>query len=213
LVLKPGNVTFEQAASVPVAAFTAFQGLRDKGKIQPGQKVLINGAAGGVGTLAVQIAKSFGAQVTGVCSTRNVDMVRSIGADEVIDYTQDDFTKMGQRYDLFFDCIGNHSLSACLRVLNPKGICVMAGEMSGRGIMGLVVRLISALALSRLMTKKLVIFLARPNKENLNTIRELMATGKVKPVIDRRYRLSEVPDAIRYLEQKHARGKVVINLE
>jgi NADPH:quinone reductase-like Zn-dependent oxidoreductase len=213
LVLKPGNVTFEQAASVPVAAFTAFQGLRDKGKIQPGQKVLINGAAGGVGTLAVQIAKSFGAQVTGVCSTRNVDMVRSIGADEVIDYTQDDFTKMGQRYDLFFDCIGNHSLSACLRVLNPKGICVMAGEMSGRGIMGLVVRLISALALSRLMTKKLVIFLARPNKENLNTIRELMATGKVKPVIDRRYRLSEVPDAIRHLEQKHARGKVVINLE
>lgn len=213
LVLKPGNVTFEQAASAPVAAFTALQGLRNKGKIQPGQKVLINGAAGGVGTLAVQVARSLGAQVTGVCSARNVDMVRSIGADEVIDYTQDDFTKMGQRYDLFFDCIGNHSLLACLRVLNTKGICVMAGEMSGRGILSLIARLISALALSKLMTKKLVVFLARPNKEDLNTIRELMATGKVKPVIDRRYTLSEVPDAIRYLEQKHARGKVVINLE
>jgi NADPH:quinone reductase-like Zn-dependent oxidoreductase len=135
------------------------------------------------------------------------------GADEIIDYTQDDFTKTGRRYDLLFDCIGNHSLSACLRGLKPKGICVMVGEMSGRGILGLVARLISALALSRFMTKKLVVFLARPNKENLNTIRGLMATGKVKPVIDRRYRLSEAPDAIRYLEQKHARGKVVINLE
>ena len=125
--MKPDNVTFEQAASVPVAAFTALQGLRDKGQIQPGQKVLINGAAGGVGTFAVQIAKSFGADVTGVCSTRNVDMVRSIGADHVIDYTQEDFTKSGQRYDLIFDCVGNHSLSACRRVLNPKGICIMVG--------------------------------------------------------------------------------------
>jgi NADPH:quinone reductase-like Zn-dependent oxidoreductase len=213
LVLKPGNVTFEQAAAVPVAAFTALQGLRDKGKIRLGQKVLINGAAGGVGTLAVQIAKSFGAEVTGVCSTRNVDMVRSIGADRVIEYTQEDFTKMGQRYDLFFDCIGNHSLSGCLRVLNPKGICIMAGEMSGRGIIGLVARLISALVLSRFISKKLIVFLAKPNKEDLNAIRELMAAGKVKPVIDKSYRLSEVPEAIRYLEQKHARGKVVINLE
>jgi len=149
LVLKPGNVTFEQAAAAPVAAFTALQGLRDKGKIQPGRKVLINGAAGGVGTLAVQIAKSLGAEVTGVCSTRNVDMVRSIGADQVIDYTQEDFTEMAKRYDLLFDFIGNHSLSGCLRVLNPKGVCVMAGEMTGRGIIGLVARLISALVLSK----------------------------------------------------------------
>ena len=213
LVLKPGNVTFEQAAAAPVAAFTALQGLRDKGKIQPGRKVLINGAAGGVGTLAVQIAKSLGAEVTGVCSTRNVDMVRSIGADQVIDYTQEDFTEMAKRYDLLFDFIGNHSLSGCLRVLNPKGVCVMAGEMTGRGIIGLVARLISALVLSKFISKKLMVFLAKPNKEDLNAIRELMAAGKVKPVIDKSYRLSEVPDAIRYLEHKHARGKVVINLE
>ena len=133
LVMKPDNVTFEQAASAPVAAFTALQGLRDKGQIQPGQKVLINGAAGGVGTFAVQIAKSFGADVTGVCSTRNVDMVRSIGADQVIDYTQEDFTKSGQRYDLIFDCVGNHSLSACRRVLNPKGTLVMVGAPSDVG--------------------------------------------------------------------------------
>jgi NADPH:quinone reductase-like Zn-dependent oxidoreductase len=212
-VLKPGNVTFEQAAAAPVAAFTALQGLRDKGKIQPGRKVLINGAAGGVGTLAVQIAKSLGAEVTGVCSTRNVDMVRSIGADQVIDYTQEDFTEMAKRYDLLFDFIGNHSLSGCLRVLNPKGVCVMAGEMTGRGIIGLVARLISALVLSKFISKKLMVFLAKPNKEDLNAIRELMAAGKVKPVIDKSYRLSEVPDAIRYLEHKHARGKVVINLE
>jgi NADPH:quinone reductase-like Zn-dependent oxidoreductase len=213
LVLKPGNVTFEQAAAVPVAAFTALQGLRDKGKIRPGHAVLVNGAAGGVGTLAVQVAKSFGAEVTGVCSTRNVEMVRSIGADRVIDYTQEDFTKMEQRYDLFFDCVGNHSLSGCLRVLNPKGICVMVGEMSGRGIVGLLSRIVSAMVLSRFISKKLIVFLAKPNKQDVNAIRGLMAAGKVKPVIDKSYRLSEVPEAIRYLEQKHARGKVVINLE
>ena len=136
MVMKPDNVTFEQAASVPVAALTALQGLRDKGQIQPGQKVLINGAAGGVGTFAVQIAKWFGADVTGVCSTRNVDMVRSIGADQVIDYTQEDFTKSGQRYDLIFDCVGNHSLSACRRVLNPKGTYIAVGGPSGRWMIG-----------------------------------------------------------------------------
>src|SRR5205814_456987 len=152
LVMKPDNVTFEQAASAPVAAFTALQGLRDKGQVQPGQKVLINGAAGGVGTFAVQIAKSLGAEVTGVCSTRNVDMVRSIGADHVIDYTQQDFTKPGQRYDLIFDCVGNHSLSACRRVLNPKGILIMAGDLSGRGMTGLLARLITALVLSRFVS-------------------------------------------------------------
>src|SRR5271166_3252654 len=141
LVMKPDNVTFEQAASVPLAALTALQGLRDKGQIQPGQKVLINGAAGGVGTFAVQIAKSFGAEVIGVCSTRNVDMVRSLGADRVIDYTRENFTKLGQRYDLIFDCVGNHSLSELRRVLNPNGICVMVGDLTGRGGLGIMARL------------------------------------------------------------------------
>jgi len=213
LVTKPDNVTFEQAASAPVAAFTALQGLRDKGQIQPGQKVLINGAAGGVGTFAVQIAKSFGAEVTGVCSTRNVDMVRSIGADHVIDYAHEDFTKGGLRYDLIFDCIGNHSLSACRHILNSNGICVMVGEMSGRSMIGIVARLISALVLSRFVSQRFVTFLARPNKDDLTIVRDLMKAGKVKPVIDRRYSLSEVPEAIRYVEERHARGKVVISLE
>jgi NADPH:quinone reductase-like Zn-dependent oxidoreductase len=213
LVIKPDNVTFEQAASAPVAAFTALQGLRDKGQIQLGQKVLINGAGGGVGTFAVQIAQSFGAEVTGVCSTRNVDMVRSIGADQVIDYTQEDFTKCGQRYDLFLDCVGNHSLSACRRVLNSKGIYIVVGGPGSRWMIGALARSITALVLSRFVSQKLVIFLARPSKEDLTIMHELMAAGKVTPVIDKRYRLSEVPEAIRYLEEGHARGKVVIALE
>src|SRR5450755_4744347 len=149
LVNKPPNLTFEEAAAVPIAAVSALQGLRTAGRVEPGSRVLINGAAGGVGTFAVQIAKSLGAVVTGVCSTTNVDMVRSIGADRVIDYTQEDFTKRGRRYDLILDCVGNHSLSACRRVLNSKGICVMVGELSGRGMIGLLARLITALVLSR----------------------------------------------------------------
>ena len=213
LVVKPDNVTFEQAASAPVAAFTALQGLRDKGQIQPGQKVLINGAAGGVGTFAVQIAKAFGAEVTGVCSTRNVEMVRSIGADHVIDYTQEDFTKSGQRYDLIFDLVTNHSLSACRRVLNPTGICVTAGGPAGRWMIGAIARSITALVLSRFVSEKFVGCLAKSSKEDLTIMRELMATRKVTPVIDKRYGLSEVPEAIRYLEEGHARGKVVITLE
>jgi NADPH:quinone reductase-like Zn-dependent oxidoreductase len=213
LVMKPDNVTFEQAASVPVAAFTALQGLRDKGHIQPGQKVLINGAAGGVGTFAVQIAKSFGAEVTGVCSTRNVDMVRSIGTDHVIDYTQEDFTKHGKRYDVIFDCVGNHPLSELRQALNPKGICVMVGELTGRGALGILARLFTAFVLSQFGRQKLITFLAKPNKEDLTVMHDLMTAGKVTPVIDRRYKLSEVPEAIRYLEEKHARGKVVITLE
>ena len=213
LVMKPENVTFVQAASTPLAAFTALQGLRDKGRIQPGQKVLINGAAGGVGTFAVQIASSFGAEVTGVCSMRNVDMVRSIGADRVIDYTQEDFTKSGQRYDLIFDCVGNHSLSACRRVLNPSGICVMVGDRSGRGMVGILTRLIVALVLSWFVSQKFVTFLARPSKDDLTIMHDLMKAGKVTPVIDKRYRLSDVPEAIRYLGGGHARGKVVITLE
>jgi NADPH:quinone reductase-like Zn-dependent oxidoreductase len=211
VVVKPDNVTFEQAASVPVAAITALQGLRDKGRIQPGQKVLINGAAGGVGTFAVQIAKSFGVDVTGVCSTRNVEMVRSIGADRVIDYTQEDFTKGTQRYDLIFDCVGNHSLSACRRVLNPNGICILAG--APHKVWTVLIRVLKALVLSRFVSQKFVMFIARRSKEDLTMMHELMEAGKVTPVIDRRYRLSEVPEAIRYLEEGHARGKVVITLE
>ena len=205
LALKPANLTFEQAAAIPVAACTALQGLRDKGQIQPGQKVLINGAAGGVGTFAVQIAKSFGADVTGVCSTRNVDMVRSIGADQVIDYTQEDFTRNGQRYDLIFDAVGNRSLSDCRRVMSPKGIFVM--------VAGPVARMLQALVLSRFGSKNLVAFLASINKEDLVVLKELIEAGKVTPVIDRCYSLSEVPEAIRYLEEGHARGKVVITME
>jgi NADPH:quinone reductase-like Zn-dependent oxidoreductase len=213
LVMKPDNVAFEQAASVPVAAFTALQGLRDKGQIQPGQKVLINGAAGGVGTFAVQIAKSSGAEVTGVCSTRNVDMVRSIGSDHVIDYTRENFAKRGQRYDVIFDCVGNHSLSAVRGVLNPKGILLMVGDLSGRGMVGLLARVITATVWSRFVSQKMVTFLARPNKGDLIVMHDLMKAGKVIPVIDRRYSLSEVPEAIRYLEKRHAQGKVVIALE
>jgi len=225
LVLKPDNVTFEQAAAVPIAALTALQGLRlgglgpgglglgglgDKGQIQPKPKVLINGASGGVGTFAVQIAKAFGADVTGVCSTRNVDMVRSIGADRVIDYVQGDFTKSGQRYDLILDCVGNHSLLAQRRVLSPKGACVVAGA---KGLWDFLTRALTAPVLSRFVNQKFVTFIAKLNKQDLTILRELMASGKVTPVIDRRYKLSEVPEAMRYLEERHARGKVVITLE
>ena len=214
-VIKPENITFEQAASVPVAALTALQGLRDKAKIQPRQKVLINGAAGGVGTFAVQIAKSFDAHVTAVCSTRNVDMVRSIGADHVIDYTQEDFTKAnpGRRYDIIFDNVGNHSLSACRRLLNPKGINLMVGILGGRGIFSVLIRSITALVWSWFISQKFIFFIAKLNKQDLTLLSELMATGKVTPVIDKCYSLNQVPEAIRYLSEHHARGKVVITLQ
>ncbi len=212
LAIKPDNVTFEQAASVPIAAFTALQGLRDKGKLQPGQKVLINGAAGGVGTFAVQIAKSFGAEVTGVCSTRNVEMVRSIGAHQVVDYTQENFTKSARRYDVILDCVGNHSFSECRRVLNLRGIYVAAGGTSDNWMIGPLTRAIKALVLSWFVSQRQVLVLAKPSKEDLTILGELMATGKVTPVIDNCYSLSQVPDAIRYLETGHARGKVVITL-
>ncbi len=213
LVTKPNNVTFEQAASVPLAALTALQGLRDKGQIQPGEKVLINGAAGGVGTFAVQIAKSFGADVTGVCSTRTVDMVRSIGADHAIDYTQEDFTKSGQQYDLILDCMSNHSLLACRRVLNPKGIYIAVGGPGGRWMIGPLARLITATLLSRFVSQKLFMVLTKRSKEDLMFMQELLKAGKITPVIDKCYSLNEVPEAIRYLEAGHARGKVVITLE
>jgi len=210
LVRKPANVTFDQAASAPVAALTALQGLRDKGRIQQGQKVLINGAAGGVGTFAVQMAKSFAANVTGVCSTTNVDMVRSIGADCVIDYTKEDFTRSGQRYDLVLDCVGNHSLSACRRVLNPKGILVMVGAPYDSPVIRLLARLLGALVLSRFVSQKMVFFIAKVNQEDLTILGEFMATGRVTPVIDKRYRLSELPEAFRYAAEGHSRGKLIV---
>lgn len=209
-------MTFEQAGSVPVAAITALQGLRDKGKIQAGQKVLINGASGGVGTFAVQIAKSFGAEVTGVYSTRNLDMVRSIGADHVIDYTKEDFTKGAQRYDLIFDLVGNHSFSERRRVLTPNGICVMAGIGGGgwhEGILGRLAGEFKALVASRFVNQKFVMYLAKLDKQDLTILGDLMQSGKMTPVIDRTYKLSEVPTALAYLEQGHARGKVVITVD
>jgi NADPH:quinone reductase-like Zn-dependent oxidoreductase len=212
LVTKPENVTFEQAACVPIAALTALQALRDRGRVRAGQAVLINGAAGGVGTFAVQIAKSFGAEVTGVCSTRNVDMVRSIGADRVIDYTREDFTASGERYDVIVDCISNHSLSALRRVLHPQGIYVMVGASKGGRWIGPLPRLLEALVLSRFVSQSLGMVMARNRQEDLATLRQLLEAGKVTPVIDRRYSLSEVPEALRYLGVGHARGKVVITL-
>ena len=214
LVLKPDSVTFEQAASVAIAALTALQGLRDKGNLQPGQRVLINGAAGGVGTFAVQIAKSFGADVTAVCSTRNVDMVRSIGADHVIDYTQQEFAKTGQSYDLIFDLVGNHSLSAFRRLLNPKGIYVGAGIGPGQPMIGFLARAaLTAPLLSRFVSQKFIIFITKISKDDLTVVGDLMQAKKVTPVIEKRYRLSEVPEAIRYLATGHARAKLVIAVE
>ncbi len=212
VVLKPANLTFEQAASVPIAAITALQALRDKGQLKPGQKVLINGASGGVGTFAVQIAKSFGAEVTGVCSGRNAEMVRSIGADHVIDYRQEDYTENGQRYDLIIDNVGNHSLSENRQVLNPEGIFVIIGGSKGNWL-GPLMSPIKALVYSPFVGQEFVMLLAQMRKQDLTILSDLMQTGKVTPVIDRRYRLSEVPAAIRYSEEGHARGKIVINLE
>lgn len=213
VVRKPANLTFEQAAAVPVAGCSALQGLRDKGQIRRGQKVLINGAAGGVGTFAVQIAEVFGADVTGVCSTRNVDMVRSIGAHHVIDYTREDFTKSGQRYDLIFDSVGNHSLSDCRRALTTEGTLVLVGGPN-RGLwLGPMLGMLKAIAVSRFVRQKLLPFLAHLSKDDLIVLRELLEGGKVAPVIDRSYPLSEVSEAIRYLEEGHARGKVVITME
>ena len=209
LVLKPANISFEEAAAAPVVAFSALQGLRDKGQIQPGQKVLINGASGGVGTFAVQIAKSFGAEVTGVCSTRNLDKVRSIGADQVIDYTQEDFTKSGRRYDLILAANGYHPIFDYKRALNSRGIYVVAG-----GSMAQVFQ-VSLLGpwISMAGSKKMSTFVTKPNKKDLVFMRELLEAGKVVPVIDKRFPLSEVAEAIQYLEEGHARGKVVITLE
>jgi NADPH:quinone reductase-like Zn-dependent oxidoreductase len=212
VVPKPPRVTFEQAAAVPVAALTALQGLRDQGRLRPGQKVLVNGASGGVGTFAVQLAKALGAEVTGVCSTRNVELVRSIGADHVIDYTREDFTKRDERYDIVLDNVGNHSLSACRRVLKPGGRYVMVGAPSG-GWIDPLPRVAGAWVLSKFVKEDLLFFVSNLNPQDLTTVAELMEAGKVTPVIDRRYPLSDAAAAIGYLEQGHARGKVVISLE
>lgn len=212
--MKPSSVSFEQAASVPVAALTALQGFRDKAHVQPGQKVLINGAAGGVGTFAVQIAKTFGVEVTGVCSTRNVELVRSIGADIVIDYTREDFTSNGKQYDVIFDLVANHSFAEHRRVLTPRGIYIGAGMIGLDGSMRqLLMRLIPELVKWRFVSQKSVNLLARLDQKDLDAIGALIVEGRVTPVIDRRYSLSEAPDAVRYLEQGHARGKVIIDLD
>ena len=216
VALKPANITFEQAASVNIAGITALQGLRDKGKVQPGQKVLINGASGGVGTFAVQIAKSFGANVTGVCSTRNLEMVRSLGGDHVIDYTKEDFTKGAERYDVILDNVPNHSLSDIRRILNPRGRYVMiggGGPNDNRWI-GPFGRVIYTLLLSKFVSQEMGMMMADTSAKDLTVLADMMQAGKIKPVIDRTYNsLSEIPEAIRYLEEGHARGKVVIKVE
>ncbi|MGH2428980.1 MAG: NAD(P)-dependent alcohol dehydrogenase [Candidatus Limnocylindria bacterium] len=210
-VRKPANLTLEQAAAIPVGAVTALQALRDKGGIQRGQKVLINGASGGVGTFAVQLAKVLGADVTAVCSTPNVDLVRSLGADHVIDYTRENFTRDGRRYDLIIDNVGNHSLLAFRRVLAANGTLVLVGASKGNWIAP-IARMLAAQQLSRFGSQKLTGMLTDMNREDLVFLKELIEAGKITPVIDRRYPLSEVPDAIRYLETMRARGKVVITV-
>jgi NADPH:quinone reductase-like Zn-dependent oxidoreductase len=215
VALKPANITFEQAASVNIAGITALQAIRDKGKVQAGQKVLINGASGGVGTFAVQIAKSYGADVTGVCSTRNIDLVRSLGADHVIDYTKEDFTKSDQHYDVILDNVANHSLSEFRRVLTPKGKYVMigGGGANEQGLIGVMARPLKALVLSKFVSQQMGMMMADANHNDLTILADMMQSGKIKPVIDRTYKLSEVPVAIRYLEEGHARGKVIITVE
>ena len=212
---KPPNITFEQAASTDIAGITALQGVRDRGKVQPGQKVLINGASGGVGTFAVQIAKSLGADVTGVCSTRNVDLVRSLGAAQVIDYTKEDFTKSDQRYDVILDNVANHSLSEFRRVLTPQGKYVMigGGGVNEQGLFGVLMRPLKAMVLSKFVGQQMGMMMAESNQKDLTVLADMMQSGKLKPVIDRTYKLDQVPEAIRYLEQGHARGKVIITVD
>ncbi|MEV6950358.1 NAD(P)-dependent alcohol dehydrogenase [Streptomyces sp. NPDC051183] len=212
--LKPANLTFEQAAAVPLAGNTALMGLRDLGRVAPGQQVLVNGASGGVGTFAVQIAKSLGAEVTGVCSTRNADLVRSLGADHVVDYTREDFTRGGRRYDLVFDLVGNRSLSDLRRVLTPAGTLVLSGGgvSEGGSLFGPMGLIIKGQALSRFAGHRLLVLTATQDRENLAELRRLAEAGSISPVIDRTYPLSEAPEAIRYLEVEHARAKVVVTV-
>ena len=212
VALKPARLTFEEAAAVPVAALTALQGLRDRGQIQPGQKVLINGASGGVGTFAVQIAKALGADVTAVCSTRNVDAVRSIGADHVVDHTREDFTRSDRRYDVMFDNAGSRSWSECKRVLDPQATVVLVGGAMSNHLLGPLGHVIKLRLAALLGSRKAVFFIAKFNNADLETLGELLESGKVTPVIDRRYGLSEIADAFRYMGEGHAQGKVVITV-
>jgi len=211
LVLKPEAVSFEQAAALPIAGLTALQGLRDHGHLQPGQKVLVNGASGGIGTFAVQIAKSLGASVTGVCSTKNVGLVRSLGADRVIDYTREDFTQDTERYDLLLDNVGNRTLSSMKRVLGPGGKCVMAG--APKSFPAVFARLFKAFLWSLFLRPKFKFFVAKINQEDLSSLAGLITAGKLTPAIDRRYPLAEAASAIAYAEEGHARAKVLITLQ
>lgn len=212
LAPKPANLTFEEAAAVPLAATTALQGLRDKRTLRPHERVLINGAAGGVGTFAVQIARAFGADVTGVYSTHSVEMVRSIGADTVIDYTREDFTRTGQRYDLLFDLVGNRSLSDCRRALAPTGTLVMASGNTDRAF-GPMDRIVAGLVLSPFVSRKMWVLSAGTTRNDLMQLKELIESGKVKPIVDKRFGLDEVREALRYHGEGHARGKTVIAVE
>jgi NADPH:quinone reductase-like Zn-dependent oxidoreductase len=209
LLLKPANLTFEQAAAVGDSAFTALAAVRDQGKVQPRHRVLIIGASGGVGTFAVQIAKSLGAIVTGVCSTRNVDMVRSIGADQVIDYTKEDFTQTEQRYDVMLDLVGSRSLSDCRRALTPRGTYVVVGVKDQGRWFGLA-RQIKALLLSPFVRQRMRVFVVKHNRDDLAVLKDLVEAGEVAPVIDRLYTLSDVPEALRHQGEGHAQGKIVI---
>jgi NADPH:quinone reductase-like Zn-dependent oxidoreductase len=213
VALKPANITFEQAAAVPIAAITALQALRDSGGVQAGQQVLINGASGGVGTFAVQIAKAYGAEVTAVCSTKNLAMVRSIGADHVIDYSREDFTRRPERYDLIIDNVGTHSLAEYRRVLNPTGALVIVGGLDKGPWLGPLSTSIAAMLWSPFVSQKMNFFFADMKQADLGVLRDLLQEGKITPVIDRRYELARTADALRYLEQGHARGKVIVAIE
>ncbi|MFD8887377.1 NAD(P)-dependent alcohol dehydrogenase [Streptomyces erythrochromogenes] len=211
---KPANLTFEQAAAVPLAGNTALMGLRDLGRLRPGQRVLVNGASGGVGTFAVQIAKALGAEVTGVCGTRNTELVRSLGADHVVDYSREDFTRTGRLHDLVLDLVGNRSLAACRRALTPGGTLVLSGGgvSEGGSLVGPMSLLVRGWALSGFVRQRLLVLTAAPDRENLAALRELVESGRVTPAVDRTYPLREVPEAIRYPEVEHARAKVVITV-
>jgi NADPH:quinone reductase-like Zn-dependent oxidoreductase len=215
VALKPAGLSFEQAAAINIAGITALQAVRDKGKVGPGQKVLINGASGGVGTFAVQLAKSYGADVTGVCSARNIELVQSLGADHVIDYTKEDFTKGDQRYDVVIDNVANHSLSECRRVLTPNGIYVMigGGGASEQGFVGALGKALNAAVYSRFVKQKMGMMMAQPSTQDLTLLAGMVESGKLKAIIDRTYKLDQVPEAVRYVEEGHARGKVVITVE
>ena len=214
VVAKPANVTFEQAAGVPVAAITALQALRDQGRVRQGQRVLINGASGGVGSFALQIAKAFGAHVTAVCSPRNVETARALGADRVIDYTREDFTRGGDSYDLIIDIAGNHSWSACKRVLAPTGIMVAAGGSAHTvwGANSTIRHLIGVRLASIPGTRKVALFIAKLNKADLLVLQKLLMEGKIVPIIDRCYELHRVPEAFNYMGEGHAKGKIIINV-